>query len=266
MTILRLGSSGIEVEKLQRALGIKDDGDFGPKTEKAVKAFQKKNGLTQNGVVDEKTWAKLTTVEVQPAADKYKDVTIKGSTFPGKPYSKDVSVSFSKEMINEYLPTLEAAMPNASKGLKLLLTIMAHKEGFYKGTRSYTTNNPGNIGNTDSGANQKQPSLKDGILLQKDYVEKVVNGKHPAYPMNKSVKIKPYYSPEIAKNQKTYGLSPYLSGYEFVFTGQLDQYVKIYSTGARGGNSYINMIMSYFKKNGLDINPESKIQDIILLQ
>lgn len=54
-----------------------------------------------------------------------------------------------------------------------------------------------------------------------------------------------------------------LVGYRFVFTGQIDQYVKIYSTGARGGNSYINIIVSWFKKNGIDITPESRIQDII---
>lgn len=193
----------------------------------------------------------------------YKNVTIEGSTFPGKPYSYAVKISFTKEMLNEYIPALNEALPNAPRGLKLLLTIMANKEGFYKGTRSYKYNNPGNIGNTDSGANKALPSLKDGILLQKDYVEKVVAGKHPAYPLNKPVNIKPYYSEEIAKNQKTYGLNPYLPGYKFTFTGQLDQYVKIYSTGARGGNSYINMIISYFKQNGIDITPESKIQDII---
>jgi len=195
--------------------------------------------------------------------DKYKNVIIEGSTFPGAPYKSDVNISLTSEIRNEYIPAMEMTLPNEPRGLKLLLVIMAHKEGFYKGTRSYKNNNPGNIGNTDSGANKKLPSLTDGILLQKQYVEKVASGKHPAYPMGKPVKIKPYYSAEIAKNQKTYGMSPYLPGYNFVFIGQLDQYVKIYSTGARGGNSYINMIVSYFKKNGINITPESKIQDII---
>jgi hypothetical protein len=45
----------------------------------------------------------------------------------------------------------------------------------------------------------------------------------------------------------------------------LDQFVKIYSTGARGGNSYLSMIVSYFNQNGLSIKPESKIQDVIKL-
>ena len=60
-------------------------------------------------------------------------------------------------------------------------------------------------------------------------------------------------------------MSPYLPGYEFIYTGQLDQFVKIYATGARGGNGYVSLIISYFKKNGITITPQSKIQDIIKL-
>ncbi|MBK7129050.1 MAG: peptidoglycan-binding protein [Crocinitomicaceae bacterium] len=259
---------------------LKEDGDFGDNTEKAVLKFQEENGLKVDGIVGDKTWNLLQSLlkaaapnvsvpavsNTAPSGDPkapYKDVIIEGSTFPGKPYDYNVKITFTKEMTNEYMPALERALPNTPRGLKMLITIMAQKEGFYKGTRSYNNNNPGNIGNTDSGVNKKVSTLEAGILLQKDYVESVIAGKHKAYPMNKLVKIKPYYSEEIARNQKTYGISPYLPGYNFVFTGQLDQYVKIYSTGARAGNNYINMIVSYFKKNGIDITPESKIQDIV---
>ena len=74
------------------------------------------------------------------------------------------------------------------------------------------------------------------ILLQKNYILDIVGGKHRAYPMNKSKVIKPYYSPEIAKHAKSYGMSPYVPGYEFTFTGQLDQFVKIYSTKYSSGS------------------------------
>ena len=54
--ILKLGSKGDQVKTLQRFLKLNDDGDFGPKTDVAVKAWQKSNGLTADGVVGPKTW------------------------------------------------------------------------------------------------------------------------------------------------------------------------------------------------------------------
>lgn len=58
-SMLRKGDMGPSVKKLQQALGIKDDGNFGPKTEAKVKAFQKSKGLVADGLVGQKTWAAL---------------------------------------------------------------------------------------------------------------------------------------------------------------------------------------------------------------
>jgi len=193
--------------------------------------------------------------------EKYIGVTFPGSTFPDASY-KTVNVVLNPTIINEYIPALQRALPNGPKGFHLLLTAMTHQEGFKAGTRSYRTNNPGNIGNTDSGANKTLAKLEDGILLQAQYVNDIIAGKKSAYPMGKEVTIKPFFSEEIAKNPQ-YGLPANLPGYKFTFTGQLDQYVKIYATGARATNSYINTIVSYFKANGLTITPESTLQDII---
>ena len=57
--LLKLGSKGEDVKKLQEKLGLKPDGSFGPNTEKSVKDWQKKNGLTSDGVVGDVTWVKL---------------------------------------------------------------------------------------------------------------------------------------------------------------------------------------------------------------
>jgi serine-type D-Ala-D-Ala carboxypeptidase (penicillin-binding protein 5/6) len=65
--VLKLGSSGMLVEALQRTLnermkpspGLGADGDFGPMTEGAVIDFQKAKGLEANGVVGPETWAAL---------------------------------------------------------------------------------------------------------------------------------------------------------------------------------------------------------------
>lgn len=58
---LKLWSKDTErVKKLQKILGIKVDGKFNDGTELAVKKWQKKNGLVQDGVVGPNTWAKMT--------------------------------------------------------------------------------------------------------------------------------------------------------------------------------------------------------------
>ncbi len=63
--ILRQGSTGSEVKEVQRRLKMwgyyagSIDGKFGAKTKKAVVAFQKKNGLTADGVVGKDTYKAL---------------------------------------------------------------------------------------------------------------------------------------------------------------------------------------------------------------
>jgi putative chitinase len=57
--LLKKGSGGEDVKKLQRFLGLKDDGGFGNKTEAAVKKWQKENGLLDDGIVGPTTWAKM---------------------------------------------------------------------------------------------------------------------------------------------------------------------------------------------------------------
>ncbi|MBD1903638.1 peptidoglycan-binding domain-containing protein [Coleofasciculus sp. FACHB-125] len=66
--ILRNGSQGDEVRILQaslhsaRFLSETPDGIFGDRTEKAVRAFQQKYGLSVDGEVGDETWAKLQEV------------------------------------------------------------------------------------------------------------------------------------------------------------------------------------------------------------
>ncbi len=273
--IVKRGAKGphvVEIQKAYSALGlwplaIPFSERFGPTTDRVTRKFQKLNGLVVDGKIGYSTLKTLgITVDLPKETkfnEKYRGVTILGSVFPDKPISYKLRIRFNPEMTKEYLPAMEKAMAGKAEGFKLLVTIMAYKEGFRKGTRSYRHNNPGNIGNNDSGSNKSVDSLVDGVILQRDYIESIISGKHTAYPIGKRKLIKPYYSPEIAKHSKLYGMSPYVPGYDFVFTGQLDQFVKIYATGPRAGNGYISMIVSYFKKNGIYINGQSKIQDII---
>lgn len=57
--LLKRGDNNEDVKKLQQKLGLEPIGNFGPKTEDAVKAFQLKNGLTADGIVGNGTWNKL---------------------------------------------------------------------------------------------------------------------------------------------------------------------------------------------------------------
>lgn len=65
MRTLRRGDRGEDVKVLQRALKRAGydagtiDGIFGPRTEAAVRAFQRANGLTVDGIVGPRTWAAL---------------------------------------------------------------------------------------------------------------------------------------------------------------------------------------------------------------
>lgn len=67
LSVLRRGDKGEQVKALQRmlcAMGYdlgtaKVDGDFGKKTCEAVRAYQKKNNLTVDGIVGKNTWSKL---------------------------------------------------------------------------------------------------------------------------------------------------------------------------------------------------------------
>jgi putative chitinase len=58
-SVLRVGSTGHDVKRMQVALKIAADGQFGPGTEAALKKWQAANGLTADGVAGPKTLAKL---------------------------------------------------------------------------------------------------------------------------------------------------------------------------------------------------------------
>ena len=94
----RSGSSGEDVEKLQRALQIKKhlsgtvDGKFGPATEEAVKAYQRANKLSVTGRADSQTIQSLfgklseTTAKNDPRMDgitRIADIKVPNTTRPG---------------------------------------------------------------------------------------------------------------------------------------------------------------------------------------
>jgi murein DD-endopeptidase MepM/ murein hydrolase activator NlpD len=56
---IKVGSKGAQVKSVQKAVGVVSDGIFGPKTEAAVKVWQKKVGLPITGIIDSVAWLKI---------------------------------------------------------------------------------------------------------------------------------------------------------------------------------------------------------------
>lgn len=76
--LLKVGSSGEDVKKLQTKLGLVADGQFGPGTEKAVKGWQAANGLIADGIVGDGTWSKMFGATTPPQTTP---TTFDSSTF-----------------------------------------------------------------------------------------------------------------------------------------------------------------------------------------
>ena len=79
MNTLKKGSKGDDVIALQHLLNVEGykltiDGDFGAKTETAVKMYQKAHGLEDDGIVGNKTWAALGVKSNAPTSTNSKCV------------------------------------------------------------------------------------------------------------------------------------------------------------------------------------------------
>jgi len=84
--LLKIGSKGEDVKKLQEKLGLSADGVFGPGTEKAVKKWQIDHDLAADGLVGEGTWSKMfltqqVITEPAPAAPVVSTTIPSGSGF-----------------------------------------------------------------------------------------------------------------------------------------------------------------------------------------
>jgi peptidoglycan hydrolase-like protein with peptidoglycan-binding domain len=82
---LRIGSSGELVERLQAALGLNVDGQYGSGTAEEVKSFQKKKKMPADGVAGPETLSKLAPFK-EFTADVVKSSRVK----VGKSKSKSV--------------------------------------------------------------------------------------------------------------------------------------------------------------------------------
>lgn len=59
MALLKLGMAGEPVKRLQQKLDVAADGQFGPATDAALKAYQKDHGLAVDGIAGPDTFAQM---------------------------------------------------------------------------------------------------------------------------------------------------------------------------------------------------------------
>jgi hypothetical protein len=102
-TTLRRGSTGDEVKKLQKALGITADGIYGKDTEAAVKKHQKANGLTIDGIAGKNTLGSLYTTK--PAKTTKTTKTNTGTPKNETPTFKGVDQKYVDVAYQEYKPS-----------------------------------------------------------------------------------------------------------------------------------------------------------------
>ena len=79
--ILKIGSKGPDVERLQKALGIQADGNFGPGTEQSLKQWQEKHGLAVDGIAGPATLERLGVSSSFPPSASAPSVNIPASSF-----------------------------------------------------------------------------------------------------------------------------------------------------------------------------------------
>ncbi|MCX5812471.1 MAG: peptidoglycan-binding protein [Proteobacteria bacterium] len=130
--LLKVGSAGDDVKKVQTRLGIKADGFFGTATENAVKAWQGANGLTADGIVGTDTFLKMF-----PDAAAGKPAPVGGTDNVNvSGLSMDKLVNHVPDaVINEIAGCAEKFQINSSLRLAHFLAQCSHESGGFKVTQ-----------------------------------------------------------------------------------------------------------------------------------
>jgi hypothetical protein len=209
--------------------------------------------------------------QYKPSVLKDKSVGIKGGI-----KWNDIDRKNQKYLWQEYAPLFESnsTIKSLPKGIKLLMVAQAIQEGYFpkegnsRAARAYTTKNPGNIGNTDSGKNTNLGDIVNGTLAQAKYIYSSVNKLSSAPQDVKNAKGKTaFYGNSVGKeitiaNDYSSEQKKCVPGVKFLYEPNLYQYLATYATGPRSNNNYLNFVTGFFNYNGVTITPETKIIDL----
>jgi peptidoglycan hydrolase-like protein with peptidoglycan-binding domain len=118
--LLKRGSMGPDVERVQTILSIKADGIFGPMTEAAVKGFQQINGLVSDGKVGPVTWEALIRAESGGLAQGTRFTSIIATEFGGAGDEQD---SAYQDVPKDWASQPGCSLPARFKGERPLVRI-----------------------------------------------------------------------------------------------------------------------------------------------
>jgi len=125
--LLKKGDNNEQVKQLQIKLGVDPVGNFGPKTEEAVKKYQAANGLVADGIVGDGTWNKImgVTPVVAPAP----------TAIPSSSFKLDKLKGHIPDAVLAQIPDT-AAKFNITNPLRLahFLAQCGHESGGWKAT------------------------------------------------------------------------------------------------------------------------------------
>ena len=143
MALLKYGSRGSEVRRLQEALNkagyqLDTDGIYGEKTRSAVRKYQRANGLGVDGIVGDQTWGALNKASA-PSTEPDKPATepdapsTGGETMTEPDDGKKDETQANQDALNAILSQKPAAYqsPYADKIKQLYDQIMGRKEFSY---------------------------------------------------------------------------------------------------------------------------------------
>jgi len=126
--LLKVGSTGEDVKKLQAKLGTAADGIFGAGTEKLVKEWQSKNNLSADGIVGDGTWKAMFGEVAAPAPTT--------TAIPASSFKLDKLKGHVPDSVLAQIPDT-AAKFNITNNLRLahFLAQCGHESGGFKATQ-----------------------------------------------------------------------------------------------------------------------------------
>ena len=131
--LLKLGSQGVDVVKLQIKLGVDPVGKFGPKTEAAVKGWQLAHGLNPDGIVGDATWATMFYTPIAETPAPAVIVAPEPSIVPQSGFKLDRLVGHIPQAVINQIPDTAARFGiTSSLRLAHFLAQCGHESGGFR--------------------------------------------------------------------------------------------------------------------------------------